>query len=146
MLINTDIYNRIINELPCVPPECGGILGGKNGIVQVVEFDLGEKNVESAVYTPDVNHLNSVIEEWATHGVDFLGLFHSHPNDYTLSDFDKEQIRCIMHSLSGFVRMLLFPIVIPGKCIYCYSAELCDDGEVIIKSDNIIIIEKEVIK
>ena len=141
MIIRKEIHKEIIEKTPSVPPESGGIIGGKNGIVECYQFDLHNKIQDKAVYLPDIDFLNSIIEKWNKENIDFLGIFHSHPdNNYTLSEFDKTQITKIMESLSDCVKMLYFPIIIPEKSMNCYCAKFTCERKVIIASDELILI------
>lgn len=140
MKIKRDIYEKILYSCPVVPPESGGILGGKFEIIDTVVFDSGEKVLESAVYIPDVNKLNSILVHWQKEGISFYGLFHSHPNGQEeLSQDDIEYINTIMLSLPQAVSSLYFPVVFPKSHIIFYKA-INQNHNISIFRDNINIV------
>ncbi len=130
-------YREILNCVK-VPPETGGILGKKHGIIRYFEFDKGLGNSETAIYIPDTQKLNNKIYEWENEGIEFCGIVHSHmQNQITLSSADKEYIDLILQSLSDFTNQLYFPIVIPGEQIISYKA---------IRKKDVVYIRKDKIK
>lgn len=123
MKIKREIYDRILNSCPTVPPETGGILGGCNGVIAFAEFDFGTIENNFAVYIPNIKKLNGVIAEWNDTGIGFSGMFHSHPKGQeTLSNDDIKYINSIFDSMPDFVTELYFPIVIPNLHIVSYKA------------------------
>lgn len=89
MKIYSDVYLNIIETCLLVPPEIGGILGEKNGIVCTYYFDKKYQSKKFAKYVSNVKSLNAQIEHWAKNGIKFCGIFHSHmPNETNLSSAD----------------------------------------------------------
>ena len=143
MKIRKTIYNKIINLCPVVPPETGGIIGQQNGIICFAEFDSGTVQSDCAVYIPNVEKLNSVIEKWNRSGIEFVGMFHSHPiGQETLSGEDIEYIKTIFDSMPDNVTELYFPIVIPKSHIIAYKA-IRKNHRVWIEKDSVVIKEAE---
>ena len=78
MRISRETYNSMLKSVKDIPPESGGILGEKNGIIQFVIYDEGVKNEKMCSYTPNAEKLNLVIREWQEQGILFCGIFHTH--------------------------------------------------------------------
>jgi len=119
------LYQLILGKVPLPPPETGGILGGKCGIITHCRFDSGRnRSAAPAHYHPNISFLNQVIQQWQVHDISFLGLFHSHySNDTELSLSDKRYIAEIMNAMPTAIHTLYFPIVLPGKEIIGYRAD-----------------------
>lgn len=133
MRINKSVFCEILASFPSVPPECGGILGQKNGIICAYLHDRKWQSTESAIYVPDVDWMNRCIQEWAFTGIEFAGIVHSHPLDCnTLSEADRAYICQIMTAIPAHIMELFFPILIPGEDMYAYSATR-SSGNVTIK-------------
>ena len=100
MRIKKDVYYSLVKDCPIPPPECGGILGGDNGIINI--FSLNESTNPSGCYSysPDIDKLNSILASWSTKGIEFYGVFHTHFSQvYSLSIPDKEYIHQIMDAI-----------------------------------------------
>ena len=124
MKIKKEIYSQIINRCPVVPPEVGGIIGMKNGVVSVVEFDFLNIIHDFAQYIPDTESINKTIRLWDKKGFDFCGMFHSHMyNQKTLSNEDKRYIEEIMRLMPEKTEVLYFPVIMPKQKIISYKAE-----------------------
>lgn len=127
MRILYEIYERMLC-CPQVPPETGGLLGIKGGIVCEYVFDSGVPDWNWAVYVPDVFRLNSQLRLWAKCGIAFAGLVHSHPvNQMELSADDKDYIYDILCAMPPRVDSLYFPIVFPGIGLRSFKAIRCGD-------------------
>lgn len=62
MKIIKEIYDKII-ELPIVPPESGGIIGGRFDVISDFEI-IGSKTAPySDLYIPDVTKINETIDK-----------------------------------------------------------------------------------
>ena len=123
MKIEKKILDDIINCTPLLPPESGGILGGKNGVITRYCADEGVSYM-SARYAPNVDVLNAAIEQWSTEGVELYGIYHSHyTKDRMLSKGDMTYIEKLMGSLPPSIRSLYFPIVLPRKEVIAYRAD-----------------------
>lgn len=137
MKIRNTIYNQILYYCPNVPPEVGGVLGARNDIIDSVFFDFGLHRDKMAVYTPNVDRLNKAITQWHNDGVEFLGMFHSHPKGQeSLSSDDIEYINSIMHNMPERVKTLYFPIIIPKSHIVPFKA-INQNHNILILSDTI---------
>lgn len=142
MKITEVLYRKIVNQMPVVPPETGGILGEHDGMVCAVVFDGGDIQSERYAYVPNVDWLNKAISQWTREGIRFTGIFHSHPGKQEdLSIADKAYIQRIMMLMPSAVRILYFPIVLPGKKMIGHIAERVN-GQVIVTHDTIVL-EKE---
>jgi len=143
MKIYLDIYQQLLS-CPAVPPETGGILGGKHGVVDQILFDQAKSIHDSGKYIPNVQYLNKMIDIWQIDGIEFYGMFHSHKMDWsTLSGDDKKYIRHIMESMPDVIHTLYFPLVFSGIGVKGFRAVRGVSG-VYIMQDDINIIEKGV--
>ncbi len=114
------VLNKVVIELlslPKAPPERGGIIGGKNGVITEFFLDETVGSTSEATYEPNTDILNDVIANWFDNDIEFYGMVHSHPkNERELSNGDIEYIEEIMsNSLIGAKKY--FPIVLPGVII-----------------------------
>lgn len=138
MVLSLKVYNCMMH-LPLVPPETGGILGEKGGVICSLYLDQKNQSKQRAIYSPDVKTLNKVICRWAMDDICFAGMFHSHfPNQCTLSIDDKKYIESIFHSIPISVESLFFPLVIPEIKILPFKAVRTESG-ILINEDTIII-------
>ena len=115
MRIKRSVYRTILRTVPSVPPETGGILGSRNGIVAAVCFDAGPPASlpECAVYRPNTERLNHQIAVWAQEGLSFCGIFHSHlPHEHGLSSGDLVYIQSIFQNCKQLSELYV-PLVIP---------------------------------
>lgn len=137
MTIKEDIFHAIISSPEENPPETGGALGGRNGIVTHAYFDKGQEGVCPCSYTPNVEKINSVISRWAEEEIDFMGMFHTHFFGVkTMSDGDKRYIYQIMEAISETVDELYFPIVVmPERKLIVYKAICCEEMTAIIPDE-----------
>ena len=142
MKITSNILLEICEELCVVPPEKGGIIGSKGGVVCTYSLDDGEVQTGSYAYAPNVEKLNGMIVQWAEKGIRFAGLFHSHPYPQTeLSVADMEYITKIMGAMPDSISELHFPVVVPGLGMTGHLAKR-RGGEVIIVQENIMIVKE----
>lgn len=126
MDICIDIYRKLLRISPFKLYERGGILGGKDGVVTKIAFDKGfEIANRPCCYSPNVDYLNEIIEEWQNEGCLFMGLFHTHIGySKELSYADRVYITNIMLSMPRYIQSLYFPIIsLPEKSIECYIAK-----------------------
>lgn len=139
MKIKRDTYMKILDEMPIRPPEKGGILGKKDEVIVVAQVDEGIDSRAPCSYTPNVDFLNEIIEQWSEMNIDFAGVFHTHFYGVdTLSRGDEMYIKKIHLSMPEGVNKLHFPIILPElKKIVSYIS---------IRNNNKIIIEKDTIK
>lgn len=137
MKIRKDLLDEILKRMPLVPPEAGGIFGGKEEIVSLWKYDKGYPE-KGCAYSPNVSALNRVIEKWIEQGYDFMGILHVHfGGSATLSNGDKRYIESIMRAMPEYITKLYFPIVVqPDGIVVSYMA--CKD-----MSGNITIVENE---
>lgn len=144
MKIEKCFYESFLSSCPYTPPEIGGILGGKNGVVTDIVIDNRNAVLNKAVYIPDIDFLNSKIEEWEKQNIEFYGIFHTHISESTLSNDDRINIEKVMCSMPKSIIKLYFPIVISQKEMIVYVAER-KKNKINIYLENIDIIEdKEV--
>lgn len=141
MKIDIKTYRNLIKELPDVPHEIGGILGGHNGVISAFAIDHGTQQGCGCFYSPDVAYLNHVIRQWQVESIEFYGIFHTHFFGVeTLSDGDKTYINQIIQSMPSEIIMLYFPIIlVPQRKILPYFATRNDDTVEISKEDLIIV-------
>lgn len=123
MVIEMEIYQKILSTFPSVPPEGGCILGALGDAVCSFEYDSGFPRLDMAVYMPNVTMLNQVIQQWASKGIQFYGLAHSHPyGQQSLSSSDISYIHTIMQAMPTNIEKLYFPLVFPGEEIISFVA------------------------
>lgn len=141
MYIFSTLLNDILSSMPSVPPEEGGILGGKSGEICIWKYDEGIKE-RGCVYRPNVDFLNRVISLWMEEGYDFMGILHVHfGGAKLLSEGDKRYIEKIMEAMPDFVKTLYFPLVVqPEKEFVSYKAVLNPQGKLEIVLDDVRII------
>lgn len=138
MDIYIDVYKKLLRVPPFEVCEKGGILGGEDGVVTRIAFDREtEISNRPCCYSPNVDYLNEIIEEWQNEGSSFMGLFHSHIGySKELSDGDKEYITDIMLSMPDYIQNLYFPIIsMPERSINCYIAKRANDRVLIDASE-----------
>jgi len=136
MKMKREIYNKVLNSIPPIPHETGGILGGNNGVVTEFIFDMGLPGGDIGHYYPNTDKLNSALVEWQKFGIEFYGIVHSHFNfDNSLSLDDELYIRKIMMAMPDTIKMLYFPIVLPRKEILPFKAERIENEIDITLSD-----------
>lgn len=132
-------YDFLIS-LPCAPPEIGGILGGKSGVISTYVIDIGLDTFNNyAHYYPNINMLNKIINNWTKQGISFYGIFHTHfPGGNQLSLGDKKYIYQIMLAMPIEINKLLFPIILPSEIIWYQACR--KDSQIFICRDDIKII------
>lgn len=143
MTIQKKVYEQIKKALPEHPPEFGGLLGGKDNIISMVELDYGISG-EMCGYAPDVRRLNDVIKKWHWQNIYFMGIFHTHFfHVRTLSELDKNYITEILNAMPEHITMLYFPVaVLPQKEIIPYIA-VRQNPDVLIQEEKLIILQEE---
>jgi len=121
--IKESVYESIVLHLPPAPPEHGGILGMKDGVISAFVLDNSEQGTESAEYSPNTQFLNRQIEKWVDEGTEFCGILHSHPSGQTtLSGSDMKYIE-ELYRVNSSLKKTYFPLVIDGCNIVFYSVE-----------------------
>ncbi len=134
MKISEYIYNQLLN-LPFVPPETGGILGGRGRLIDHMVLDT-EGGHANGSYTPAVSFLNRSIHAWRKRDICFYGIFHTHlPNWIGLSQADVRYINSIMLAMPQAIDKLYFPIVHPTLSIESYMAKRVGNKVHIIHDD-----------
>lgn len=144
MKIEKYFYEFFLSSCPYAPSEIGGILGGKNGVATDIVIDNRNAVPNKALYIPDIDFLNSKIEEWEKRNIEFYGIFHTRFSDNTLSNDDRINIEKVMYSIPKSIIKLYFPIVIPQKEMTAYVAERKNNKINIYLDDIDIIEDKEV--
>ena len=129
-------YMQIMNSYDSVPPECGGIIGGENGIINTYYHDKLCGITDRAIYEPNAEQLNQVIHDWNESRITFYGMLHSHPEHETmLSDNDISYIKSWLPSLPNGT-ILYFPIVLPKQTIIPYLVKF-NDGQITILKEKL---------
>lgn len=123
MIITRQIKETVSLMFSPAPPEQGGILGMKNGVISAFVLDNSEQKTESAEYSPNTQFLNRQIEKWADEGIEFCGILHSHPSGQTtLSGSDMEYIKELYH-VNPWLEKTYFPLIIDGCDMIVYAVE-----------------------
>ena len=132
----------IHKQISDTPPETGGILGSRDGIVvSEVIMDKPKGAQYACFYAPDIEFFNTCIEQWQKENIAFAGIFHTHFFDVgTLSDADKEYITSIMNAMPDEITELFFPIyTLPKRELICYRAVKHGDSIRILSENKTII-------
>ncbi len=123
MIITRQIKETVPLMFSPAPPEQGGILGMKDGVISAFVLDNSEQKTESAEYSPNTQFLNRQIEKWADEGIEFCGILHSHPSGQTtLSGSDMEYIKELYH-VNLWLEKTYFPLIIDGCDMIVYAVE-----------------------
>ena len=131
MFIYENVLCQLLNFVPDVPPETGGILGGMGGVISRFWLDVGN---QYDIYVPNVEKINQIISDWQKAGIEFYGIFHSHSeNNESLSSADKRYIVKIMRSMPPQVTHLYFPLVYPKVRVIPYRAEISNQCVTIVQ-------------
>lgn len=123
--IISDVFNAIMRQLPDTPPEIGGVIGGKGGVIFAYEMDEGNKQERLCSYAPNVNYVNEVIRKWTKANIDFYGIFHVHFfGIQSLSFGDIAYMNQIIAAMPPLIDKLYFPLfVLPEQEMLLYSIE-----------------------
>lgn len=117
------VCESIFFNVPPAPPESGGILGIKNGVICAFVPDNSKQESERATYSPNIQFLNKCIEKWTDEGIEFCGIIHSHPSKQTtLSATDMEYIE-EMYLNNPSLGITYFPLFIDGRDMIVYSVK-----------------------
>lgn len=68
-----NIYRQIMNTIGSIPPESGGILGEREGVLCAYYYDTGG-TCNGGTYRPDIICINRVIEKWSQKSIQFTGI------------------------------------------------------------------------
>lgn len=132
MIITRQIKETVPLMFSPAPPEQGGILGMKDGVISAFVLDNSEQKTESAEYSPNTQFLNRQIEKWADEGIEFCGILHSHPSGQTtLSGSDMEYIKELYH-VNPWLEKTYFPLIIDGCDMIVYAVEK-SNGQIEVK-------------
>lgn len=144
MQILSHEYQKIVRSCPIVPPEVGGLLGSVNHVIVSCVFDYGTPANDKAIYQPSIKMLNEHIKQWQTQGIEFAGLFHSHPaGQYCLSSDDELYITRILNAMPPHLSTLYFPVVLPRDKMFSYIGHRTTNG-ITIYSDSIQLIDERI--
>lgn len=134
MRIRKDTCQQILSAYSTVPPEQGGILGMKNGVICEYIHDNSGLETNRAVYVPNIAFLNECIAKWADEGVEFCGMVHSHPSEQKeLSSGDYEYIEKI-YQLNPQLGISFFPLIVGVHEMIVYCANMAG-GQIVIRKD-----------
>lgn len=140
MHIKKTVYEQLLTYCPDFPPESGGVLGGRNGVVTQFVLDLGLTTTRDDFYIPNVEYCNDVIAMWQTIGIAFYGILHTHPeNSKELSPADRAYILSVMQVMPKTIDRLYFPLVFPRVGIRAYSA-VRKENNITLKTEDIILV------
>ena len=142
MDISKKIIDKIYQFFQSCKRECGGILGGRDGIITEFVFDKGLCNKNVGTYVPNVEFLNDCIEKWQAQNICFYGIIHNHLTEY--AELSGEDVRCIetiMNAMPTSIEYLYFPVISSKNILNAFKAIRTDKG-ICIVSENISITEK----
>lgn len=109
--ISFTVFSAIRVHIGMHRAERGGMLGrDRDGVIRHFEADHNGRCSVGA-YDPDIQHLNRVIKDWKSRGIEFCGFVHSHPPGYCrLSAHDEWYAGKILDVFKK-LEMLALPIV-----------------------------------
>ncbi len=140
--IYESVYNAILFGCPLVPPESGGFLGSKSGVICDFSLDNGQPTDNQGTYRPNYEFLLHTASLWECKNIKFCGIFHTHlSNQETLSSDDKKYIKAIMIENRNNFKTMYFPLVIPREKIIMFMALNSPVGFIIKKINYTIIKE-----
>ena len=88
MEISKEIFSEIINKVGNNDYETGGILGSKD-LKHVTHFCFDKYGYSTEVsYTPNVEYINAVLDNWTKEQIYFIGIVHSHVDNSSPSCAD----------------------------------------------------------
>ena len=120
ILMTKEVYNQILDTIAVQPPETGGVLGRKNGIICKYFYD-GNADINQYEYVPNVEKINTILAQWLKDDIEFAGIIHSHPEDVNeLSYADIHYARKILQENS--LEYVIFPLVV-RKTFYMYLSK-----------------------
>lgn len=137
MKIAKEIYRQITTQ--SFLKEVSGLLGGINGTILYYYQASSNNNKECSCYL-EGERINKVIDLWQRKGIDFYGIYHTHPIcDDRLSAQDISYITAVMNALSQNVECLYFPVILPNKKMTAYKA--VNKGQISIVKETVIQID-----
>ena len=120
--IQKETCEEILSRYSPAPPEEGGILGMRGGVICRYVHDVSRPVTDRAVYVPDTAFLNRCIAGWFDEGIDFCGIAHSHPaGQDTLSSGDLAYIEKLYRA-NGQLGTLYFPLILGGRDMPVFAA------------------------
>ena len=139
MRIYADVYEYLLSCYSEVPPEQGGILGMRNGVVCAYLHDSATKIMDCAVYQPDIHLLNVQIQTWSGKGIAFCGIVHSHPQGQTALSSDDAAYIFKLYKNNPFLKTTYYPLVLNKSKPVVYRAVI-DHGRLQIEGDCLTIV------
>ena len=141
LILSQGVYLRIMHELSCHAPECGGILGaGEDGVVTEFYFDKTGRSSPDG-YAPDVAAINRMLtEDWMPRGILMVGIVHSHANGNDVpSCMDVGYGMRILQALDTVDRFYLPIVTRSGEDarMTCYAIEREMDGRCVCRKSKI---------
>jgi len=139
------VYNAIRNTIGSQPAERGGMLGSSDGsTIDYYHYDETAATTD-ATYSPDVEALQKILDDWAEEGIEMMGFVHSHPRGCPCPSQEDASYAVDIILASGCLDLqLALPIVSPGFGgpfkLRGYYAEIHDCKEVIITDVPITIV------
>lgn len=94
--ISEKVIIQIEERLSSYAYETGGILGVKNGMIDIFIFDEGIPIEDKNEYIPNITILNETLKKWKKERIGFVGLVHSHISTTSLSFADISFARKIL--------------------------------------------------
>ena len=133
--LSKDILDAFRQNVGCLAPETGGLLGSTTdeAVVDLYYFDEFSKNTPGSFYY-DVQTLSKVFQDWKSEGYVTNGICHSHPTSY---------IRPSYHDISTALMLLRFfqldyfylPILQPKKnglfTLFFYVVQVEEDNTLV---------------
>ena len=124
-MIKVDEYilDRMIGRIGGETNESGGLIGSSiDGVINEFCYDAGiDSNGDE--YFPDVEMMQLKLKEWNEHGIQFMGIIHSHKSNESLSGKDIYMGQKIL-ALNPSMKSILMPVLVLDDQRVCwYSIE-----------------------
>ena len=110
MEISKETFSEIIRNVGNSACETGGILGSKD-LKHITHFCFDKYGYSTDVsYTPNVEYINAVLDNWTKEQIYFIGIVHSHADNASPSCVDIAYAREILKTLPHLEKFYI-PIV-----------------------------------
>lgn len=143
MIIIQSLYFKILSYYltdQLDPPEQGGIIGMKSGVICEYAHDIKLAGVYEVSYVPDTRSLNKIIEEWYKNGIDFAGIIHSHPDGKESLSIGDMNYAKLLFDCNSELDFAYFPIVCRNRIIPFKIVKIDNKLECFV--EDVIIIEE----
>ncbi len=121
--VDKQVIEEMLGRIGGETNESGGLIGSSiDGVINEFCYDAGiDSNGDE--YFPDVEMMQLKLKEWNEHGIQFMGIIHSHKSNESLSGKDIYMGRKIL-ALNPSMKSILMPVLVLDDQRVCwYSIE-----------------------